>query len=169
MIKVNSTLKIPKYLFAILFDHLDFKSCKNLTKSFMQTLFRRYQINILKRVNDGFNTTDNFCKNGDLEVAKWLHKNYELFQGFIKFLSNIIVFEHAYENGHLNVVKWLHENYIINLSYANDNAFILASSNKHFEVVNGFVAKNLDTAIKEMKIIFHIRLTLIRSHFEAIN
>jgi hypothetical protein len=111
----------------------------------MQTLFRKYQLNILKSVKDGFNIYDNYddydgyyskytrsfvnsCKNGSLHVAKWLFKNYKIYI-YPK------VFEYACKNGHLQVAKWLHYNNIIVKYYRYDKSFLEACKNQHFEVM----------------------------------
>jgi len=74
----------------------------------------------------------NSCKNGHLELAKW-----------IKFIrpdidptdEHNVALRFACTNGHLNVAKWLIETFNANPETYSYEAFVQASGNGHLEVV----------------------------------
>lgn len=64
------------------------------------------------------------CKNGDLEIAKWL---YSKFKYISKDIMNGIIYTIC-QNGHVDIAKWLCENYTIYDAVIFD-IFILTISN----------------------------------------
>ena len=90
--------------------------------------------------NDDYTNTNVFqwsCRNGHLEVAKWL---VETFDDIDVHVDDEYVFRWSCYNGQLEVVKWLIETFDdINVHIKNDDAFRWSCKNDQLEVVKWLI------------------------------
>ena len=91
------------------------------------------------------------CRNGYLDVAKWL---YSLGNVYID-VFNDYAFRHACKNGHLKVARWLFSLGTINIHAKKDSAFKLSCENEHLDVVKWLasICKMYSINIQNNKII----------------
>lgn len=131
------------------FDKAFFRSCEHGHLEITQWLHYNYDINIhtYGSTSSCFNSELPFrlcCKNGKLEVAKWLDS-----LGVNIHVADDICFRMACSNGHPEVAKWLVSKGNVNIEYSNgciiDDIFILSCYNGHLEIAQWlYLIENFD-------------------------
>lgn len=133
---VSNQLEIAQWIFSV--DSVNFDSESLLKVLVKKRIFRVAKwLYLIKPID--LNRPDIFivewlCRNGELDILKWLFANSLRYGGINVHKRNDIFFRWACGGGNLEVAKWLYSFGGVNIHSEEDDAFCMACENSHLHV-----------------------------------